>query len=202
MAFKMKGHALPGIKQRKAGGYPKKSPLYSHTPSHIVDETNGDDETKDTKLINEPPKRRENPKFERRVDRGLDPDMIEGETDLPPTMEELREEWMKKRSYADPGETSKDKPPVLPKKSPYLAGEVDNSGEVDKNKEAYKQFTSKVITANPQFEEVENPFYDESEGGDKMTKQVIMDWESPAYDDIRDKFAYNPDIDYSKVETK
>ena len=76
------------------------------------------------------------------------------------------------------------------------------SDEVDENKEAYKRFTSKVITANPQFEEVENPFYDESKGGDKMTKQVITDWENPAYDDIRDKFAYNPDMDYSTVETK
>ena len=35
-----------------------------------------------------------------------------------------------------------------------------------------------------------------------MTKQVITDWENPAYDDIRDKFAYNPDMDYSTVETK
>ena len=197
MAFKMKGHVLPGIKQRKAGGYPKKSPLPSHTPSHIVDETNGDDETKNTKLINALPKRRENAKFERRVDRGLDPDVIEGETDLPPTMEELREEWMEKRSYADPGETSKDKPPVLPKKSPYLTDEVNNGGEVDANKEAYKSFTSRVMASNPQFEYVEDP--EDITGRRGMH---ITDWENPAYDDIRDKFAYNPDIDYSKVETK
>ena len=199
MAFKMKGHALPGIKQRKAGGYPKKSPLPSHTPSHIVDETPGETTKKEVLERNLPPKR---------VELEVDP-IIKEETDVKPTMEELREDWMEKKGNTDRWKGPlheeirlKQKPGALTKKSPYLVDEVDNSGEVDKNKEAYKQFTSKVMAANPQFEEVENPYYDESKGGDRMTSQPILDWENPAYDDIRDKFAYNPDTDYSKIETK
>ena len=79
---------------------------------------------------------------------------------------------------------------------------ASEGNEVDKNKEAYKSFTSRIIAKNPQFEEVENPFYDEGEGGIKETGTPILDWENPAYDDIRDKFAYDPNIDYETVVLK
>ncbi len=116
MAFKMKGHALPGIKQRKAGGYPKKSPLPSHTPSHIVDETPGETTKKEVLERNLPPKR---------VELEVDP-IIKEETDVKPTMEELREDWMEKKGNTDRWKGPlheeirlKQKPGALTKKSPY-----------------------------------------------------------------------------------
>ena len=66
--------------------------------------------------------------------------------------------------------------------------------EVDKNKEAYKSFTSRVMAANPQFEYVEDPKDILGQRGMQIT-----DWDNPAYDDIRDKFVYNPDIDLSLI---